>query len=390
MLSLFAVTSPGLEPYTTLELHNLGCLPIEASQSLPSSFTGGVEFTGDINAVYRANLYLRTASRILLRLGEFHASAFTELKRHTQSLPWNNYINPGQAVAVRVTCRKSRLYHSSAVAREIITAIVAAIGKPVVHCKFDESQSGAIPQLVIVRLLNDRCTISIDTSGQLLHRRGYRLATAKAPLRETLAAGILLASNWDSCSSLLDPFCGSGTIAIEAALLACQIPPGISRSFSFMDWPIFQNELWSAIISTQQRLPLGDSQTSSANNIIIASDRDAGAIRIAKSNAERAGVAQYIEFSQRSVSAIDPVSEGWIVTNPPYGIRVRENKDLRNLYAQFGNVLRNKCPGWQVTVMCSDLSLLHQLKIPLDTSLSLINGGIPVRVGRGVVQSRVK
>lgn len=387
MFSLFAVTAPGLEVFTTVELHNLGILPPSASQDSPIMLTGGVEFTGDHTTIYRANLYLRTASRILLRFGEFHAAAFTELRRRTQNLPWIDYLHPGQSVAVRATCHKSRLYHSSAVAREVVKAIEDAIGKPLVHTKFDEDQPGYTSQLVIVRLVKDICTISIDTSGQLLHRRGYRLGTAKAPLRETLAAGLLLASDWDRCSPLMDPFCGSGTIAIEAAMLAHQIPPGISRNFTFMNWPIYQEDLWSAITANDQQM-VYTAPPVPANNVIIASDRDAGAIRIARSNAERAGVAQYIEFSQRSVSAIDPIGKGWIVTNPPYGVRVRENKDLRNLYAQLGNVMRRKCSGWKFTIMCSDLSLLHQLRIPVDTSLSWLNGGIHVLVGRGAVVSQ--
>ncbi len=386
MYSLFAVTTPGLEPYTTLELQNLGCLPVSASASIPKNLTGGVEFTGDTETIYRANLKLRTASRILLRLGEFHAATFSELNKHAKDFPWFEYLHPNQAVAVRVSCHKSRLYHSAAVGREVVKSIGASIGKPVVHTKFDENQPGSTPQLVIVRLVNNLCTISIDTSGHLLHRRGYRLGTAKAPLRETLAAGLLIASNWDRNSPLIDPFCGSGTIAIEAVLLANQIPPGISRKFAFMDWPNFQDKLWSDIVSNQQLVPFGTPLAS--GHQIFASDRDAGAIRIAKCNAERAGVAQYIEFSQCSVSAIEPVGKGWIVTNPPYGIRVHENKDLRNLYAQLGNVMRSKCSGWQFAIMCNDQSLLHQLKIPLDTSLSLLNGGISVRVGRGAVQSQ--
>ncbi len=345
---------------------------------------------GEIEAIYRANVFLRTASRVLLRLGEFHAAAFSELKRHTQQLPWKQFIHPGQNVAVRVTCHKSRLYHSTAVAREVITAIDAALGKPVVPSKTNDEQLGVVPQLIIVRLINDQCTISIDTSGHLLHRRGYRLATAKAPLRETLAAGLLLASNWDCFSPMLDPFCGSGTIAIEAALLAYQIPPGISRDFAFMDWPDYNPHLLSSIRSVPLHKPAGGIPGKPNDIKIIASDRDAGAIRTAQSNAERAGVAPYIEFSQRTVSAVDPIGKGWIITNPPYGVRVGENKDLRNLYAQFGNVMRSRFPGWHFAVMCSDLLLLHQLKLPLDTSISLINGGIPVRVGRGMVHAAIK
>jgi putative N6-adenine-specific DNA methylase len=385
MLTLFAVSPPGLEPITAVELQQLGLLSTGSLHSPLTPEPGGVEFTGEIEAIYRANVCLRTASRVLLRLGEFHAAAFSELKRHTQQLPWKQFIHPGQSIAVRVTCHKSRLYHSTAVAREVIAAIDAVLGKPVVPSKANDEQLGVVPQLIVVRLLNDLCTISIDTSGHLLHRRGYRLATAKAPLRETLAAGLLLASNWDCFSPMLDPFCGSGTIAIEAALLAYQIPPGIARDFAFIDWPGYNPHLLSSIRSVPLHKPVGGLPDKPNDRMILASDRDAGAIRIAQSNAERAGVAQYIEFSQRAVSAVDPAGKGWIITNPPYGIRVSENKDLRNLYAQFGNVLRSRFSGWYFTIMCSDLLLLHQLKLPLDTSLSLINGGIPVRVGRGIV-----
>jgi putative N6-adenine-specific DNA methylase len=233
--------------------------------------------------------------------------------------------------------------------------------------------------------VNDQCTISIDTSGELLHRRGYRLAIAKAPLRETLAAGLVLASGWDCTSPLLDPFCGSGTIAIEAALIARQIPPGRSRNFAFMNWPDFQPEHWTKIINSLSPQTGNDHSGHSGDVKIFASDRDAGAIQIAISNAERAGVSQHIEFTQRSVSAIDPGGKGWLVTNPPYGVRVSENKDLRNLYAQLGNTMRFKCQGWVFAILCNDLALLRQLNLHLDTSLPLVNGGILVRIARGTV-----
>lgn len=382
--TLYAVAAPGLEQYTAMELQKLGLSSAPQSESHPDQYAGGVEFTGSIEAIYRSNLNLRTASRVLLRMGNFHAAAFSELKRHTQELPWSQYIRPGQNVAVRVTCHKSRLYHSTAVAREVIAGISAALGKPVIHASLDDEQPGAEVQLLIVRLASDHCTISIDTSGQLLNRRGYRLATAKAPLRETLAAGLLFASEWDGVSPIIDPFCGSGTIPIEAAMLANNMPPGLLRKFSFMEWPGYEPALMASILAFHQER-ITKQQLNEHGPTIFASDRDEGAIRIAQSNAERAGVAHLIEFSQRPISAIQPSGKGWIVTNPPYGIRISENKDLRNLYAQFGNVIRSKFPGWHTTVMSSDLALLHQLKIPLDTSLALINGGIKVRVGRGVV-----
>jgi putative N6-adenine-specific DNA methylase len=383
MDKLFAVTAPGLELFTVQELQQMELLPERHGSTAREP--GGVEFTGDLETIYRVNLWLRTCSRLLLRLGEFHAAAFSELNKHTRQLPWEQFIIPGQGVTLRVTCHKSRLYHSGAVAREIIIAIGAHLGKSVNHVKFNDDQAEPIPQLVIVRLVNDQCTISLDTSGQHLHRRGYRLATAKAPLRETLAAGLLLASGWDTRSPLLDPFCGSGTIAIEGALLANRIAPGNNRRFAFMDWPSFQPELWNDIhtsdsgISTQAPAPL------LGREFIMASDRDEGAIKIARENAERAGVAKHIEFTQRTVSAIQPRGTGWIVTNPPYGMRTGSNKDVRNLYAQFGKVLRQMCPGWHIAIMCSDLALLAQLNLPLDKSIPLINGGIKVLVGCSIV-----
>jgi putative N6-adenine-specific DNA methylase len=384
MEKIFAVSSPGLEPFTEQELQYHNLLSYSSTDRIPRTI-GGIEFTGDVKAIYLANLHLRTASRVLLRLGEFHAEAFSELTKHTRRLPWESFLIPGQRIAVRVTCHKSRLYHSGAVGREIISAINARLGKPVHQCLLGEDPSGDVPQLVVVRLENDECILSIDTSGALLHRRGYRLASAKAPLRETLAAGLLFASGWDFQSPLLDPFCGSGTIAIEAALMARRIAPGISRKFAFMDWPSYQPELWNAI-QEAHRDAFGSKQDDlGCVAPIVASDRDAGAIHLAKENAERAGVAECIEFSQRSVSAIEPGDIGWFVTNPPYGIRINTHKDIRNLYAQMGNVIRRKCPGWQIAILCNELSLLHQMKIPLDTSITLVNGGISVYVGRSKI-----
>ena len=389
MEKLFAVSAPGLEPYTAVELRQLGLLPAAGEKAPPSKRpkkkptdkgSGGVAFSGNLETIYMANASLRTASRILVRLGEFHAAAFSELRKKAARLAWDRYLIPGQPVALRVSCRKSRLYHSSAVAERVAGAIGDRLGQPAPVLKFDAQGTNQLPQLIFVRLVRDRCTISIDSSGELLHRRGYRLETAKAPIRETLAAGMLLACSWDAASPLLDPFCGSGTIPIEAALLAGGISPGSMRHFSFMDWFNFNAQLWEKVLDkeklrTRTRIPK-----------IIASDRDAGAIRIAQANAERAGVANDIEFSCRAVSAIEPHGSGWVVTNPPYGMRVSKNKDLRNLYAQFGNVLRAKCPAWHVAFLCNDLRLIHNTGLRLDTSLSLDNGGVAVKLARGQVE----
>ena len=383
---LFAVTSPGLESFTALELRQIGLLPPTPGQdptSPPQGYTqkttGGVPFRGRLKAVYVANLWLRTASRVLLRLGEFHAAAFSELRKKAGRLEWERFIIPGRAVALRVTCRKSRLYHSDAVAERVAGAIADRLGQPSPVVKFDPQSSDELPQLIIVRLFHDQCTISIDTSGANLHRRGYRLATAKAPLRETLAAGMLLASGWDMTSPLLDPFCGSGTIPIEAALMAHGIPPGGKRRFAFIDWPNYDPYLWQECLDEYKAKHFPETPP------ILASDRDEGAIRIAQANAGRAGVAQFIEFSCHPISDIEPAGTGWVVTNPPYGVRVSSGKNLHNLYARFGDVVRAKCPGWRVAILCDDYALLRQTGLQLDTSLTLDNGGIRVKLARGQI-----
>jgi putative N6-adenine-specific DNA methylase len=376
--SFFAVCAPGLEPFTLQELRSLG---LQDSAS-PAGEAGGVEFNGSLADLYRANLQLRTASRVLVRAGAFYAAAFSELRKKAGRLPWETYLTPGQPVALRVTCHKSRLYHSDAVAERIAGAIADRLGRPAQHQrkKSDDDDGDPTAQLIVVRLDHDHCAISVDASGALLHRRGYRLATAKAPLRETLAAGLLMASGWEHGAPLLDPFCGSGAIPIEAALMALNIPPGRARRFAFMEWPNFDRKLWQRLIAVSP---------AAAHPIILASDRDAGAIEAARANAERAGVAEAIEFSRRAISAIEPPAlPGWVVTNPPYGVRVSRNRDLRNLYAQFGHALRAKCPGWQVGVLSSDLNLLRQVGVKFEREWAFVNGGLKVRFARGQVSLR--
>jgi putative N6-adenine-specific DNA methylase len=399
---LFAVAAPGLAPLTAQELRRLGLLPAQPDDRSSVANVhdhaaddeyGGVEFEGDREAIYRANLHLRTANRVLVRLGDFEAVGFAELRKRASRLAWERYLAAGQPVALRVACHKSRLYHSDAVAERVAGAIGVRLGKPPVVQKFDEQGEGKPPQLVLVRLLHDHCTISLDSSGALLHRRGYRLATAKAPLRENLAAGMLLAAGWDPTAGetpapLIDPFCGAGTIPIEAAQLALGIAPGHARPFAFMDWPDFDRPLWDNLLSEAEQQSRDQCARLAGRVQILASDRDAGAIEMARANAARAGVGDAIEFACQAVSAIVvPAGRGWVVTNPPYGVRVSANQDLRNLYAQFGKVLRAQCGGWQVALLCNDRQLLGQLGIRFDISLATVNGGIAVKLARGAVQA---
>jgi putative N6-adenine-specific DNA methylase len=217
----------------------------------------------------------------------------------------------------------------------------------------------------------------VDSSGALLHRRGYRLQTAKAPMRETLAAALLAASGWPGDAPLLDPMCGAGTIAIEGAMLARRMAPGARREFAFMHWPNFDAALWKRMLEKAQ-----DRVLPRATAPIMASDRDAGAIEAARANAERAGVAADIEFTHTALSGIAPpaASRGWLVTNPPYGVRVGDTKALRDLYAQLGNVARRSCPDWTIAMLSASAELERQVKVPFTVAIKTRNGGVPVRI----------
>ena len=289
------------------------------------------------------------------------------------------WLAPGAEVSVRVTCRKSRLYHQKAVAERMVAAsggvAVAAGGDP------EESEETA-GQLVVVRLYRDECTVSLDSSGALLHRRGYRLAVAKAPLRETLAAGLLLESGWDPASPLVDPFCGSGTIPIEAALLARRIPPGINRDFAFLHWPGTDLPRWRALLVAARSGILPQAPAA-----ILGSDRDAGAIEAATANAARAGVAADIRWRQAAVSSLEvPAGIGALVSNPPYGMRVSEGRELRDLFARFGAVARERLPGWRVTLLLPQARLEQAMGLGFSAPLHTRNGGLAVRMVTAVVE----
>ena len=390
---LFASTAPGLESIAAGELKTLGA---RGRQEI-----GGVAFAGDLDRLYQTNLWLRTASRVVVRLGQFHASTFYELERRARKLPWADFLPASGPVRLRVTCRKSRLYHSDAVAERVMAAIAESTSRVIEtsdegindergdaddaeeaeHAENSdegESRIGEEPsQLFIVRIVHDEVEVSADSSGELLHRRGYRKEIAKAPLRETLAAAMLLASGWRKGEPLLDPMCGSGTIPIEAALLARGIAPGLQRKFQFMRWPTFDEGLWNEMLEKAR-----GSMTNSIERI-RGSDRDAGAVDAAKRNAERAGVADTIQFSTQAVSGsiaeLEDIAQGtgWILTNPPYGVRMGESDDLRNLYARLGTELRAK-QGWRAGILTTDAALIRQTRLPLVPRFSTRNGGIPV------------
>jgi putative N6-adenine-specific DNA methylase len=370
----FAVAPPGLEPLVAMELRSLGVSKIVL-------VAGGVEFKCDAQGLARVNISVRTASRVTVRLKQFVAKDFRELEGGARLVPWARFITPGTRVKLRVTCKKSKLYHSDAVAQRVEGEIVRAVKGVLLERASDAEEDGddeaeQTTQMIVVRMDHDRCTISADSSGELLYRRGYRLDLAKAPLRETLAAAMLLGCSYDSSLAFADPMCGSGTIAIEAAMIARRMAPGLERSFAAERWPEMNAAAWKAARETARARILP-----AAAAPIVASDRDAGAVEAALANAKRAGVAKDIEITERSLSAFEaPAAQGLLLVNPPYGVRVGESKQLRDLYARLGQVARTKAPAWRVGMLSADRDLERQTELDFVEMFATKNGGIPVRL----------
>ena len=364
------VTSPGLEHVTQRELAALGVTPSALAEP------GIIPVRVPQRTLYTMNLNLRTASRITVLGANFRARTFAELERRAKAVPWEEWLRDDTGVRLRVTCRKSRLYHSDAVAERVAGAIAARTRAVVTAESTAPDEEPASEQLILVRLLRDECTMRVDTSGAHLHRRGYRQAVAKAPLRETLAAAMLLAAEWNIGAPLIDPFCGSGTIAIEAALLARNIAPGARREFAFMNWPTFDSAAWSATLDEARTL-----ERNAGRAPIIAADRDDGAIEATLSNAQRAGVLEDIDARCQPLSALDPpATPGWLVSNPPYGVRVGERDRLRDLYAVLGRLCRERLRDWHVALLSAHPELDAQLALPLVETLRTTNGGLNVRL----------
>lgn len=372
----FAVAAPGLESLVATELAHLGITNHEIVD-------GGVEFEATRRQLYETNLNLRTASRVIVRLAKFRALTFAELERRARTIPWARVLSPGQRVALRVTCRKSKLYHSGAVAERLERDLVERLDAEVTRSSPDEDVAVTQPvdaQLIVVRFDHDRCTISADSSGANLHQRGYRTSVTRAPMRETLAAALVLASDWDQTSPLWDPFCGSGTIPIEAALIAARMAPGRNRVFRFMQWPDYDPAEWRRVHSAALR-----KENLEAIPAIQGSDRMALAIRAATDNAERAGVASRIRFERIDALRVNPGPQpGWVISNPQYGVRLGEPDESERLLAEFGRRMRRQFPGWRLAL----LGPSHFERIPglsLVPRLRTTNGGLRVQVLVGEV-----
>jgi len=365
---IFAVTAPGLEAVCAAELRQ--ALGVECQVE-----PGGVAFAGAPRELYLANLWSRCASRILVRVGEISARDFPGLYRKVVQLPWGRYVRPGTALEVRATSRSSRLVHTGRLAETVAEAIQQSLGDL-------PAEPAGFVQRIIVRMENDRCQLSIDSSGGLLHRRGFRMAGAQAPLRETLAAGILKLLDWEGQEPLVDPMCGSGTFLVEAAMLAAHKAPGAAREFAFMHWPHFRAGAWSQLLDAAGRGVVPPQVA------VAGSDLSPAAVADARAHAQQAGVAGAIRIECQDFSEVSaPPGKGLVLCNPPYGLRVGAGDDLHGLYRRLGQSWRRQFPGWRAALFCPDAELVKATGLALQRLADLRNGGLAVTLFTGRIEN---
>lgn len=364
--TLFVQGVPGLEPALADELRELGLKGrVE---------TGGVELPADDRALYAIHLHSRLAGRVWVRVARFGATQLDQLAAGVRRAPWSRWAHPHQPVEVRVASSGSRLRHREAIEKKVANAIADALRGP----RVATGRPPREPVGVLVRIEDDRVEVSVDASGDLLHRRGWRQATAKAPVRENLAAAVLRLAGWAPGEPLVDPMCGSGTFPIEAATIAMGLPPGSARGFAFERWPSHDAAAWAAF---QRRRPA----VLDASAPIHGSDRDPGAITAARGNARRARVADRVELRAVDLRELEPpAATGLLVANPPYGQRVG---GAAPVFTELGRALRARWAGWRFALLVPDRALLGRLGLPTRELARFRNGGIPVTLVLGEVEA---
>lgn len=354
---IFLVATPGLEAPLAQEATELGWQPVTSA--------GGVTIHGGWHDVWRANLWLRGATRVLARVGSFRAMHLAQLDKRARKFPWAEVLRRDLPVKVETTCKASRIYHAGAATQRIERAITEELGAPLT----DDAAN-----VVKVRIEDDLVTISLDTTGESLHKRGHKEAVAKAPMRETMAAMFLREMGFDGSQPVLDPMCGSGTFVIEAAEIARGLAPGRSRAFAFENLASFDAAAWAALRA--------DVTPRNTQPQFFGSDRDAGAIRMSRANAERAGVTDLTAFDCLPISDLvrPDCAPGIIMVNPPYGARVGNKGPLFGLHAAMGEVFRTRFKGWRVGIITSEGGLAKATGLPLNSGPVIAHGGIKVRL----------
>lgn len=351
----------GLEAVLKRELTDLG-LAITAVED------GRVTFAGDFSALCRANVFLRSAERVLIKIGSFHAETFEELFQGTRSLPWETYIpKDGRFWVAKAASVKSKLFSPSDIQAVMKKAMVERM-KSVHHIDWFAESGAGYPVRVFIK--KDEVTVGLDTSGESLHKRGYRKLVAKAPIAENLAAALLMLTPWRGDRILIDPFCGSGTIPIEAAMMAAHIAPGKSRSFLAQEWTnLIPKRLW-----TDAREEAADGEDITVQTQIQGYDIDEEMVSIARANARLAGVEELIHFQQRGVEQLSHAKKyGFILTNPPYGERLEEKENLQALYRTLGERYR-ALDSWSMYVITAYEQAETAIGKKADKNRKLYNG----------------
>ncbi|MCC5993268.1 MAG: class I SAM-dependent RNA methyltransferase [Rhodobacteraceae bacterium] len=358
-LPIFLACLPGLEPVLAEEAAALG-LPD------PRPVPGGVETHGTWPDIWRANLWLRGASRVLARLGEFRALHLAQLDKRARKFPFSDFLRADIPIRIEASCTRSRIYHQKAAAQRVAHAITETLGAPI-------SADAALR--LMVRIEDDLVTLSLDTSGAGLHLRGHKHATGKAPLRETLAALFLRQMGYDGSTSVIDPMCGSGTFVLEAAEIAAGLAPGRTRAFAFEQLASFDAAAWQVMRAQNPHRPAAQ---------YLGYDRDQGAIASSRANAERAGVSDFTRFTCQPISALRAPDgpPGLIMVNPPYGTRIGNPARLHGLYASLGDVLKQGFSGWQLGLVTTDARLARATGLMLEAGPPIPHGGLKVRLYR--------
>jgi putative N6-adenine-specific DNA methylase len=365
----FVTCARGLEPILLGELTRLG-----ADNVTPGR--GGVAFTGDNDLLYRANLGLRTAVRVLRPIWEGDVASFDDLYEAARALDWSEYMTPDHTLAVDCNVRDSALTHSQYAARRVKDAICDQFRDKVGRRPSVDTERPLIG--LNLHVYRNHAVLSLDSSWDSLHKRGYRPIQTKAPLNESLAAGLLLHAGWDGSVPLVDPMCGSGTFLIEGAWLATDRPPGLTRKwFGFMGWLDFDRPLWNAIRDEARRRLAASLPTP-----LRGSDVRTDAIQFARQNAKAAGVGHLVAFERQELKAVRPPSEvpGVLICNPPYGERLGEEKELRGLYRSLGEVVAAHWPGWRLFVFTSNDRLAKHVGLRVLRTTPFYNGSLACRL----------
>lgn len=360
-VELIAPCHFGLEAVLKREITDLG-------YEITAVEDGRVTFYGDWDAVCRANIFLRTAERVLLKVGSFHAVTFEELFEKTKALPWERYIpKNGKFWVAKAASVKSKLYSPSDIQSIMKKAMVKRLSEHY-HIEWFAEDGASYP--VRVFLKKDTVTVGIDTSGVSLHKRGYREVSGKAPITETLACALIMLTPWKRDRILVDPFCGSGTFLIEAAMMAANIAPGVNRSFTAEGWTdLIPKKLWYEAVNEANDMIEDEIRTD-----IQGYDIDGSVIRIARRNAAEAGVEHLIHFQERDVRALShPKKYGFVITNPPYGERLEDKSRLPELYRAFGESFQ-KLDSWSAYMITSYEDAERYFGRKADKNRKIYNG----------------